>query len=382
MNLHEFQGKRLFQGVGIPIPRGQVAESPDQARATAADLHGPVVVKAQVHAGGRGKAGGVLRAEDPEEAAQHAARILGMEIRGLKVRKVLVEEAIAIDHELYLGFTLDRSTGTHAAMLSSVGGVDIEDVATRNPEAIMKVHLHPHLGLQAHHVRRLVHGTDLDLAQKVALGQVIRGLWRLYSESDCSLAEINPLAVLHDGRLVAADSKMDLDDNALFRHPEWVELREVAEEDPLERRARELGLSYVRLDGEVGILGNGAGLVMTTLDVVRRVGGRAANFLDVGGGAQAALVREAMRLVLDDPRVRGILFNIFGGITRCDEVARGILAGLEDLEVQVPMVIRLSGTNQEEGRRLLSERGLQTADSMTEAAARIVALTRPDGGNR
>ncbi len=377
MNLHEFQGKRLFQGVGIPIPRGQVADSPDQARATASDLDVPVVVKAQVHAGGRGKAGGVLKAANPEEAARHASRILGMEIKGLKVRNVLVEEAITIDRELYLGFTLDRSIGTHAAMLSSVGGVNIEEVATRNPEAIMKVHLHPHLGLQDHHVRRLVHGTGLDLAQKVALGQVIRGLWHLYSESDCSLAEINPLAVLHDGRLVAADSKIDLDDNALFRHPEWLELREVAEEDPLERRARELGLSYVRLDGEVGILGNGAGLVMTTLDVVQRVGGRAANFLDVGGGAGSALVREAMRLVLDDPNVRGVLVNIFGGITRCDEVARGILAGLDDLDIQVPLVIRLSGTNQEEGRRLLSERGLQTADSMTEAAARIVALTRP-----
>lgn len=377
MNLYEFQGKRLLQGMGIPIPRGLVADSPDQARSMAADLGGGVVVKAQVHAGGRGKAGGILKALTPDEAARHASRILGMEIQGLKVHRVLIEEAMAIDREFYLGFTLDRAEGTHVAMLSTVGGVDIEEVALRNPEAILKVSVHPHLGLQEHQIRRLVHHTALDLGQKVALGQVIRGLWQLYSGIDASLAEINPLAVLRDGRLVAADSKIDLDENALFRHPELLELREVAEEDPLERRARELGLSYVRLDGDIGILGNGAGLVMTTLDVVRRVGGRAANFLDVGGGAGAGLVREALRLILDDPRVRGILFNIFGGITRCDEVARGILAGLEELEVQVPLVLRLSGTNQEEGRRLLLERGLQTADSMAEAATRIVALTRP-----
>ncbi len=377
MIVHEFQGKAMLAGRGIPIPRGQVADSPEAAIQVARSLAGPAAIKAQVHCGGRGKAGGILLADTPDEAGQHAARILQMQIKGLHVHRVLVEEALEIHREFYLGMTLDRSAGHHVIMLSGLGGVDIEEVAASHPEAVLKVHVHPQMGLLDHHVRRLVHYTDLGPQQKAALGQVVRDLWRVYSDYDCSLAEINPLALLEDGRMVAADAKVNLDDNALYRHPEVEALREVSEEDPLESRAQERGLSYVRLDGDIGILGNGAGLVMCTLDTVRSEGGRAANFLDLGGGASARVVKEALQLVLADSRVRGILCNIFGGITRCDEVARGIVEGLHDLDAQVPIVIRLAGTNQEEGLRILAEHGLQTAATMAEAARLIVSSTRP-----
>jgi len=376
MVIHEYQGKNLLAKMGTPVPRGRVAETPEEAAEVARELGCRVAIKAQVHVGGRGKAGGIQLAGSPEEARTQASRVLGMDIKGLKVRKVLVEEAIEIARELYLGITLDRAAGCHVVMLSTMGGVDIEEVAATHPEAILKVNLHPQLGLLDYHVRRLVHGTDLDKEQKKVLGGFIRTLWDTYSGYDCSLAEINPLAVLKDGRMVAADAKVNFDDNALFRHPELEELREIAEEDPLEKEAKERGLAYVRLDGEVGIIGNGAGLVMTTLDMVSREGGKAANFLDVGGGARAAVVKNALQLVLSDPNVRGVLFNIFGGITRGDEVARGIVDGSKELDIRVPLVIRLSGTNEDEGRRILAEHGYETAATMHEAARRIVQLTR------
>lgn len=376
MVIHEFQGKNLLAKMGTPLPRGRVAATPEEARAVAQELGCRVAIKAQVHVGGRGKAGGIKLADTPDEAFEKAGQILGMDIKGLTVKKVLVEEAIDIARELYLGITLDRAAGRHVVMLSTMGGVDIEEVAETHPEAILKASLHPQLGLLDYHVRQLVHGTDLDKEQKKKLAGFIQTLWQVYTHYDCSLAEINPLAVLKDGRMVAADAKVNFDENALFRHPELEELREISEEDPLEREAKERGLAYVRLDGEVGIIGNGAGLVMSSLDVVSREGGKAANFLDIGGGARAALVTSALGLVLSDPNVKGVLFNVFGGITRGDEVAKGIVEGSKALEIKVPLVIRLSGTNEEEGRRILHDNGFETAATMEEAARKIVQLTR------
>ncbi|HXE72651.1 MAG TPA: ADP-forming succinate--CoA ligase subunit beta [Candidatus Nitrosotenuis sp.] len=376
MNIHEYQGKEILARLGLPVPRGRVAAAAVEAEHVARELGGKVAVKAQVHTGGRGKAGGIKVAHHPEEARRHAETILGMKIKGLTVEKVLVEEGIDIEREFYLGITLDRARARHVVMFSPMGGMDIEEVARQHPEAIFRFYAHPHLGLQEWQGRQLAHTVDLTPHQRKELMDIVRRLFTLYADRDCTLVEINPLAILKDGRMVCADTKVSFDENALFRHPDLEILREVAEEDPLEREAQKRRHAYVHLSGEVGVIGNGAGLVMSTLDEVSRHGGRPANFLDIGGGARAPVVKSAVELVLMDPQVKGLLFNIFGGITRGDEVARGIIEGLEGAGRKVPVVIRLSGTNEEEGRALLRQAGYETAATMDEAARKIVELTR------
>lgn len=377
MVIHEYQGKELMEQIGVPITKGRVASTAAEAKVIAAEIGKKVAVKAQVHVGGRGKAGGIKIADTPEQAEKAASEILGMDIKGLTVHKVLVEECIEIEKEYYLGITLDRDACTHVVMLSPMGGVDIEEVAVSHPDQIFRCHSHPVLGLQDYEIREMLYKLDVPQDLRKKLHFFIKKLFELYRKFDCTLAEINPLAILKDGRVIAADAKVNFDDNATYRHPELEAMREVAEEDPLEREAKLRGLNnYVRLDGEVGIIGNGAGLVMGTLDIVAREGGKAANFLDVGGGANAALVANALGLVLSDPNVKGVLFNIFGGITRGDEVAKGIVEGSKQVEIKVPLVIRLSGTNEAEGRAILKENGYEVAETMEEAAAKIVALTR------
>ena len=376
MIIHEYQGKELLREMGVPTPGGQVAHTPEEAEKAAKEIGTKVAVKAQVHIGGRGKAGGIKLAETPAEARSKADEIIGMDIKGLTVHKVLVEEAIDIAKEFYLGITLDRSRGQHVIMFSTEGGVDIEEVAEKNPKAIVKVHLDPIRGLLDYHIRQVCLAFDLEKSQRKSLGNFVKTLYKLYVAKDCTIAEINPLVITKDDRMLAADAKVSFDANALYRHPELEEMAEVSAEDPLEVKAKERGLMYVRLDGEVGIIGNGAGLVMGTLDEVNRVGGKPANFLDVGGGASAKVVTDSLDLVLSDPNVKGVLFNIFGGITRGDEVAKGIVEGSKVLNIDRPLVIRLSGTNEEEGRQILADAGIETAATMEEAAKKIVALTR------
>ncbi|MFA0771409.1 MAG: hypothetical protein REDVDVYQ_001931 [Candidatus Fervidibacter sp.] len=376
MKVHEYQAKQLFARYGIPIPQGEVASSPEQAKAIAQRLGKPVAVKAQVLVGGRGKAGGIKVAQTPQEAEQAAGQILGMTIKGLRVEKVLVEEALNIAREYYLGIIVDRSRKRPVMMVSAMGGVDIEEVAEKHPDAIARCLIDPLLGLMDFQARQTAYAARLDLSVLRDFVAMARRLYRLFVECDATLAEINPLVITTDGKLIAADAKLLIDDNSLFRQTEIATWREETEEDPLEARARQLGLAYVRLQGEVGIIGNGAGLTMTTLDVVQRAGAAPANFLDIGGGARAEIVRNGLQLILSDPQVKGVLINIFGGITRCDEVAKGILQALEGMEVRVPIVVRLTGTREEEGRALLEGTPLIPAATMQEAAEKIVALIR------
>ena len=382
MKLHEYQSKRIFARYGVPIPEGDVATTPEEARAIAERLGGPVVIKSQVLVGGRGKAGGIKLAKTPDEAERLAAQILSMEIKGLPVRKVLVDRAADIRQEIYLGVVVDRAAARPVMMASSEGGVEIEEVARTNPEAIKKVHVDPFIGLRGYQTRYLAKGIGLDPAFHRQFDRIAHGLYQAFVESDASLAEINPLVVTanEDGSLslLAVDGKMVLDDNGLFRHPDLAEMRDVDEETPTEREAREAGLSYVQLEGEIGCMVNGAGLAMATMDIIKHFGGEPANFLDIGGGAKAERVATALRLILADPNVKAVLFNIFGGITRCDEVARGILTALEEVKPDVPMVARLVGTNEEEGRRLLEESGYSmiTATTLAEAAQKAVEAAR------
>jgi succinyl-CoA synthetase beta subunit len=376
MKVHEYQAKQLFARYGIPIPQGEVASSPEQAKAIAQRLGKPVAVKAQVLVGGRGKAGGIKVAQTPDEAEQVATQILGMSIKGLRVEKVLVEEALNIACEYYLGIIVDRSRKRPVMMVSAMGGVDIEEVAEKHPDAIAHCPIDPLLGLMDFQARQTAYAARLDLSVLRDFVVMARRLYRLFVECDATLAEINPLVITTDGKLIAADAKLLIDDNSLFRQTEIATWREETEEDPLEARARQLGLAYVRLQGEVGIIGNGAGLTMTTLDVVQRAGAAPANFLDIGGGARAEIVRNGLQLILSDPQVKGVLINIFGGITRCDEVAKGILQALEGMEVRVPIVVRLTGTREKEGRALLEGTPLIPAATMQEAAEKIVALIR------
>ncbi len=376
MKLHEYQSKQLFTRYGIPIPQGEVASTPEEARAIAERLGRAVVVKAQVLVGGRGKAGGIRLARSPEEAEQVASQILSMEIKGIPVRKVLVDEALDISRELYLGIVIDRVQSKPVVMASSEGGVDIEEVARRSPEKIIKVAVDPFLGLRQYQARELALGIGLDKSLLNTFASIAMGLYRCFSENDASLAEINPLALTSDGRLLAADAKIVVDDNALFRHPDLAAMRDPDEDTPSEREARAHGISYVQLEGEIGCMVNGAGLAMATMDIIKLYGGNPANFLDIGGGARAEQVAAGLRIILSDPRVRAVLINIFGGITRCDEVARGILEAMKEVEVRVPMVVRLVGTNEEEGRRLLAEANIITATSLNEAAEKAVALAK------
>jgi succinyl-CoA synthetase beta subunit len=378
MDLYEYQGKQLFARFGIPVSEGKLATTPEEARAAAEELGGQVVVKAQVLSGGRGKAGGIKLAGSPEEAAQRADEILGMDIRGHVVRRVWIETASDIAREYYLSVTFDRGEKKPLFMLTTEGGVDIEEVAERSPEALARLHVDPLVGFQPFQARWLCFtaGVDDPDEQKQVIG-LVGHLYEAFVGADAMLCEINPLIVTPEGEVKALDSKFTVDDNALFRHPDIAEMRDLDAGDPQERLAREKGVTYVKLDGEIGILGNGAGLVMSTLDVIAQVGGRPANFCDLGGGGDAEGVVEALEVIMSDPQVKGILFNIFGGITRCDEVARGILEALDRMTIDLPIVVRLDGTNAEEGRALLAEAAppnLYVEETMLSAAERVVEL--------
>jgi len=378
VKLHEYQSKRLFAAHGVPIPAGDVASTPQEARRVAEELAGAVVVKSQVLVGGRGKAGGIKLAQTPAEAEQVAGEILGLEIKGLPVRKVLIDEAADIQQEIYLGIVVDRTSRRPAMMASSEGGVEIEEVARTHPEAIKRVAIDPFLGLRGYQTRALAKDIGLAGEHFRAFDRIARGLYEAFLACDASLAEINPLVVTGEGDLLAVDGKMVLDDNALFRHPDLAGMRDVDEETDAERQAREAGLSYVQLDGEIGCMVNGAGLAMASMDIIKHFGAAPANFLDIGGGAKAERVATALRLILADPNVKAVLFNIFGGITRCDEVAKGILAAFEAVKPTVPLVARLVGTNETEGRAILegSEYELMTATTLAEAAQKAVAAAR------
>jgi succinyl-CoA synthetase beta subunit len=355
-----------------------VAKTPEQARAIAERLGGRVVVKSQVLVGGRGKAGGIKLADTPEEAEQRAADILALEIKGLPVRQVLIDEAADIRHEIYLGMVIDRAAERVVMMASSEGGVEIEEVARTNPDAIKKIHIDPFIGLRGYQTRWLAKGIGLDPALHRSFDKIARSLYQAFVSSDASLAEINPLVVTDEGTLLAVDGKMVLDDNGLFRHLDLAKMRDIDEETDTEREAREADLSYVQLDGEIGCMVNGAGLAMATMDITKHFGGSPANFLDIGGGAKAERVATALRLILADPNVKAVLFNIFGGITRCDEVALGILAALQEVQPEIPMVARLVGTNEKEGRKIIDESDFDmiTATTLAEAAQKAVAAAR------
>lgn len=376
MKLHEYQSKQIFAKYGVQIPKGRVAATSSEAKQIAEELGGRVVIKSQVLVGGRGKAGGVRLAKDADEAEELANQILAMEIKGLPVRKVLVDEAADIEEEIYLGITNDRSARKPVLMASAAGGVDIEDVALYTPEKIVKTYIHPLLGLRDYQARDIAAGIDLPRECWRDFDKIAKGLWDAYRFSDATLAEINPLVIAKNGELVAVDGKMIIDDNALFRHPDLAEMRDLDVEDPAEIEARKYGLSFIKLDGDIGCMVNGAGLAMATMDIIKLYGGSPANFLDIGGGASADKVAAALRIILNEPGIKAILFNIFGGITRGDEVARGIITALEEVKTDVPMVIRLVGTNAEEGRKLLADAKMLTAETLSQAAEKAVEVSK------
>jgi succinyl-CoA synthetase beta subunit len=379
MKLHEYQSKQIFAKYGIPIPNGRVAATAAEAKQIAEELGGRVVIKSQVLVGGRGKAGGIRLAKNPDEAEELATIILGMEIKGLPVRKVLVDQAANIDKEIYLGITNDRAARKPVLMASAAGGVEIEEVARETPEKIVRVHIHPLLGLRDYQARDIAAGIDLPREHWRTFGQICQGLWQAYNASDATLAEINPLVITEENQIIAVDGKMLLDDNALFRHPDLAEMRDLDVEAPSEIEARKYGLSYIKLEGNIGCMVNGAGLAMTTMDIIKLFGGEPANFLDIGGGAGAEKVAAALRIILSDPNVKAVLFNVFGGITRGDEVARGVLAAMEEVKPHIPMVIRLVGTHAEEGRQILADANMITAETLAEAAQKVVAAAQGEG---
>ncbi|HSF80311.1 MAG TPA: ADP-forming succinate--CoA ligase subunit beta [Anaerolineales bacterium] len=374
MKLHEYQSKQIFAKYGIPIPKGKVAATAQEAKQIAEELGSRVVIKSQVLVGGRGKAGGILLAKTPDEAEEVASKILAIDIKGLPVRKVLVDEAAKIESEIYLGITNDRAARKPVLMASAAGGIDIEEVARKNPEKIIKVHIDPLLGLRDYQSRDVAAGIDLPRDMWRTFGQITQGLWKAYHDCDATLAEINPLVITSDTRLLALDGKMVLDDNSLFRHPDLAEMRDLDVEEPSEIEARKYGLSFIKLEGNIGCMVNGAGLAMTTMDIIKLFGGEPANFLDIGGGATADKVAAALRIILSDSNVKAVLFNIFGGITRGDEVARGILSALEEVKTEIPMIIRLVGTNAEEGNEILTKAKMITATTLAEAARLAVAV--------
>ena len=386
MKIHEYQGKAILAPFGVPVPRGEMTTSAAEAGAIARKLGGAVtVVKAQIHAGGRGKGGGVKVVKSPEEAEKVAAQILGMQLvthqtgpAGQKVGRILVEEGLQIKRELYFGMLIDRATQSPVLMASSAGGMDIEEVAEKTPHLILKEYVNPGIGLTGFQARKLAFGIGLEGAQ---VGQAVKLLQALYSAfigTDASLIEINPLIVTTDGNLLALDAKVTFDDNAMFRHKDFPALRDTDEEDPLEVEASNYSLNYIRLDGTIGCMVNGAGLAMATMDIIKLAGGEPANFLDVGGGANAEQIKNAFRILMADKNVKGVLINIFGGILRCDVLASGVIAAVKELDVKVPIVVRMEGTNVEEGKRMLRESGLNfaAADGMGDAAEKVVALVR------
>ncbi len=377
MNLHEYQAKRLFAEHGVPIPSGEVATTPQQARAIAQDLGGKVVVKAQVHTGGRGKAGGVKLASDPEEAESAASQILGMDIKGFTVHKVLIDQqAPGIDQEIYLAVLIDRGRKLPMIMASAAGGMDIEEVAETAPEKIIQVHVNPTLGVRGYQTTYIASEMDLPRELWKSFHKIVVGLYDCFVKNDASLTEVNPLVITGEGNLLAVDGKMTIDDNALPRHPNLAEMRDVDEEPASEREARAAGINFIKLDGNIGCMVNGAGLAMASMDIIKLFGGDPANFLDIGGGAKADQVAAGLRLILSDPNVEAVLFNIFGGITRGDEVAKGILQALDQIDTDVPMVVRLAGTNAEEGREILADAKMETAVTLSDAAQKAVAAAK------
>ena len=376
MKLHEYQSKRVFAQYGVPIPHGEVASSPAEARAIAEKIGKPVVIKSQVLVGGRGKAGGIKLALTPDEAEEVAGHILGMDIKGLTVKKVLVDAAADIRSEIYLGAVLDRNARRVAIMASSEGGVEIEEVASQTPEKIITVHVHPLLGMQGYQARQLAYGIGLPKEHISAFAKIAQSLYRAFVESDASLAEINPLVINGDNQLEAVDGKILLDDSALSRQKQMAAMRDPDEDSPTETEAREAGLSYIDLDGEIGCMVNGAGLAMATMDIIKLYGGNPANFLDIGGGAGADKVLAALSIILRDARVKAVLINIFGGITRCDEVANGIVEAIDSLHVDVPIVVRMVGVNEDEGRQILAASNLPSANRLSEAVQMAVAAAK------
>jgi succinyl-CoA synthetase beta subunit len=377
MKLHEYQARDILARYGIPVTGGGVAATPAEARAIAEQIGAKVVVKAQVFVGGRGKAGGVKLADTPAQAEQVAGQILGMNIKGLTVEKVLVAEAISYEREIYLGVVMDRASKRIVLMASAEGGVEIEEVARTNPTAIVKVAAHPTLGLQPFQARELAFGIGLtDGKQARQFAQIANALYKAYMDTDANLAEINPLVVLPSGALQALDSKILLDDSALFRHADLEAMRDSSDEPEAERQAREADITFIKLDGTIGCMVNGAGLAMATMDVVKLYGGEPANFLDIGGGAGKDKVKAALQIILADPNVKAVMFNIFGGITRVDEVAKGIIAALDEVPTDVPMIARLVGTNEEAGRAILAESKLLPAATLADAAQKAVAAAQ------
>src|ERR671926_54344 len=379
MDLLEYQGKQLFAKHGVPVPDGRPATSVDEAVEAAEDLGYPVVVKAQVLIGGRGKAGGIKLAKDRAEVEEAAGAILGMDIRGLTVHELYIEKASDIAEEYYAAIVFDRGAKAPMAMLSRMGGMDVEEIAERDPNAIVRLHVDPLVGFQDFHGRRLAFeaGIAADVVRPV--GALLSQLYDVFVQEDATLVEVNPLLVTGEREVVALDAKVTVDGNAVYRHPDTAAFRDVGSEDPQERMAKERGLTFVKLDGDIGILGNGAGLVMSTLDVVAQAGGHPANFLDAGGGSKAEAIVDAVEVILSNPNVRAVLFNIFGGITRCDEVARGLVTAFGQIDVKVPFVVRLDGTNDEEGRRILADANLPNVfveETMLGAAARVVELAK------
>jgi succinyl-CoA synthetase beta subunit len=372
MKLHEYISKQIFAKYGVPVPQGKVAATPKEAGKIAKKLGGRVVIKAQVLVGGRGKAGGVKVVKTAKQAEAAAKDILGMTIKGLPVRKVLVDPAVDIASEIYLGITNDRAARQPVVIASAAGGVDIEEVAAKTPEKIVRVHVNPLLGLQDYNIRDLAIGIELDRKHWQDFHEICKGLWEAYKANDATLAEINPLVITGEDEMLAIDGKMLIDDNALYRHKELEALRDLDAEAPAEVEARKFGLTYIQLDGTIGCMVNGAGLAMATMDIIKLFGGEPANFLDIGGGADAEKVAAALRIILQDKNVKVVLFNIFGGITRGDEVARGILEALKQVKTKVPMVIRLVGTNAAEGRELLANAKMITAETLAEAAKKAI----------
>jgi succinyl-CoA synthetase beta subunit len=385
MNIHEFQAKELLKRYGVPVPNGKVAFTPQDAKTAAAELGGRCVVKAQIHAGGRGKAGGVKLAMNLEEAERIAKDMLGKKLvthqtgpAGREVRQVLIEQAVMIEREIYLGMVLDRAQSRITVICSPEGGVEIEEVAAKYPEKIHKELIDPVIGLQPFQCRRLAYALEVAAEHVNRLTAMMQALYRAFDDCDCSIAEINPLILTKDGAVLALDAKMNFDANALFRHKEIVSLRDLNEEDPREVEASRYGLSYISLDGNIACMVNGAGLAMATMDIIKQFGGEPANFLDVGGGANKEKVANAIKILLADERVRGVLINIFGGIMRCDVLAQGVVDAARNLKVTLPLVVRMQGTNVNEGKRILSQSGLAiiSAETMAEAAEKIVAAVR------
>jgi succinyl-CoA synthetase beta subunit len=376
MKIHEYQAKEIFRKYGMPVPPGKVASKPEQAQKIAQEIGKPVMIKSQVHVGGRGKAGGIKYAKDPEEAYRVASQILGMDIKGLTVKKVLVTEACDIKSEAYVGVIVDRANKMPVMMVSPAGGIDIEEVAAKTPEKIMKLHVDPLLGLQSFQAKRLAYFVYKDPKIVRQAIRIILALYKAFWEAEASLAEINPLVVTGDGELWAIDAKINIDDSGLFRNPYIAKMRDLSAEDPSETKAKDADLSFVKLDGNIGCIVNGAGLAMATMDLVKHFGAEPANFLDIGGSSSPEKVLNAMKIILRDKKVKAILINIFGGITRCDDVANGIVCAVKELKPKVPIVVRLTGTNEEIARKILREINLTATTSMEEVVKKAIEVAR------